>query len=295
MEPGGPVSSRPGYFFDTFCVGSLSDSVGPAFRVGRMWLGYNAFSARVLGAGETVTQHHHYCLNDVVVRLEAAAGYQLVQPKISQGGGYDGVGYEGTNSDYGASGEFYGHPFVGAGNGQSQPYLDNRADEGWVGFSVPQGTYHLLPSATIVDASLSLSSGNFVAIDLTVGCGQRVALSPELGISLDAHAGCVDAATLATTLSGRVTSQGGVDRIWYVLDGGPPVDSCSGVCGPTFSRSLTIAPGSHTVTVFASSAFAEHDAQFSDTLTTCDPCAGATCPGNGEVFWIALTDGSAIR
>jgi len=102
---------------------------------------------------------------------------------------------------------------------------------------LPQGIYHLTPSVTPADTIYG--QVGLPAIDVTVGCGQRINLQPCLQLVLDSP---LCSATLAMPIVGHVRScSNNVVLITYSLNGNPPEVVCVG-CGadPGFSFVLTL-------------------------------------------------------
>jgi hypothetical protein len=213
------------------------------------------------------TQDHHYCFNEVRLQYVSTRG-TFVNPSASVTGGFDGIDFEGSTAHYAGNGEFHGTPAVGA----SQPHTlfhSARTTTGQLAFALPQGTWKISPSATFVNDDGTQSNGNFPKVDLTVGCGQRIALVPGLSVSI--HMGATCQAGNAATIAGTVEGGGiEINHIWYTLNG-KAFDLCTSNCPRTFSFDVPLTASGAPLTVYATSPFIEGVASVSDTLPACQP------------------------
>jgi hypothetical protein len=217
--------------------------------------------------GGSYVQDQHYCFNEVRVQYSSLRG-AFVNPIAYVTGGFDGADFEGNASRYTGEGIFYGTPAVGYYQ-PSETFRLARATTGLLAFALPQGTWRLSPGATFVNDDGSSSSGNFPSTQLTVGCGQRVALTPGLSISIQAEATCQSGKT--ATIAGRVESGGvEVDHIWYDLNG-KTYDICTSACPNSFTFDVPLEGSGGALTVYASSSFIKGTASVSDTLPECRP------------------------
>jgi hypothetical protein len=170
---------------------------------------------------------------------------------------------------------------------------------GHLTLTIPQGTYSLQPSATIVSGGAE-STATFAPVSLAVGCGQRLSLVPGLAVSLDQLPACADASG-TVTVSGSVDSGGApVDHVYYQVDGGPPIDVCTADCGadPTFSAVVALAACTNTIEVFATSPAVDGTASAAASIVfdspfdalTCGDGACACADGDGDGVCDAIDD-----
>ena len=176
-------------------------------------------------SGQPATNDVTYCLSEVKVVFRTTSG-TFFNPNIrSSSGSYIGTNLFGP-ANYSVNVQaMYGTPnsSVTASNiGQVVMYL-------------PQGTYQLYPSVT----QSGYAQTGLQPLDVTVGCGQRIAFEPCLQVSLTAP-DCSN--TRLVHLTGSVRScSNAVAQIHYTLNGGPAQTICTG-CGadPAFAFDINL-------------------------------------------------------
>ncbi len=192
-------------------------------------------------ATETKTADVNYCFSEVLVRFRAASGTFWSPRILTSSGTFHGTNFLGETADY----------VVNLSNASGQP--DTQADatnEGVVVMYLPEGTYTLHPAVTPGDSALGTTG--LQPIDITVGCGQRIAVEPCLQLILNAPS-C--SATALVPISGAVAScTNSVTNISYTLDGGPAQVICND-CGPNpvfvFNLNLPVECAEYTLIVTA--------------------------------------------
>lgn len=244
------------------------------FRYGYLDLTQRQGASAVLGSGQSHRVDHEYCFNEVQVAY-FSRGARFYNPTARLSGGFRGTDWRGANADYSLTGLFYGVPAaIGIPQSEAVTYA---ATEGSVSLTVPQGSYTLTPSATLVNANNTTNVASFQPITFTVGCGQRLRVVPPLAVNITPQPSCTAGAQ--TTVSGRVQSSPAVvDRIWYRLNDGPEVELCTN-CGidPSFSFPVTLQACENTVTVYAYSAGLPEPATGFQQLLWDDPVDGPSC------------------
>jgi hypothetical protein len=197
-----------------------------------------------IAAGQTKTANLNYCFGEVLVRFRAASG-TFWNPRVQySAGGLQGTNYLGQAADYSV--------YLSYASGQPDTQA-NATNEGVVVMYLPEGTYTLQPYITPGDSTYGATG--LQPINLTVGCGQRIAVEPCLQVNLNAPA-CSSSALVVIT--GSVAScTNNVTEISYTLDGGAPQVVCAG-CGtnPNFGFAINLPDecGDHTLTVTATDA-----------------------------------------
>lgn len=185
-----------------------------------------------------VTHDLAYCFSEVNLRYRSTGGAFYSPQVLTSSGAFTNTDFQGNPADYLVSISAWGSPYDQA----------SATNVGQVNMYLPQGTYRLNPCVTPADTLY----GQVVlpAIDLTVGCGQRINLEPCLQVVLDSP---LCSPSLTMPIAGHVRScSNQVALITYTLDGNPPQVLCTG-CGadPTFGFLLTLdtACTDHTLTV----------------------------------------------
>ncbi|HXG49250.1 MAG TPA: HYR domain-containing protein [Methylomirabilota bacterium] len=170
--------------------------------------------------GALLTNDLAYCLGEVRLRFRSASG-TFFQPRVRfSNGAFTGTDFQGQPADYSV--------YLDAAFGT--PAYDYQAtNEGLVVMAVPQGTYRLSPYLNLINPGGGYSETELPAIDLTVGCGQRIALEPCLQVALDAPT-CSNSRVVPITGSVRSCSNK-VASVTYQLNGGAPQTVCTD-CGP---------------------------------------------------------------
>ena len=192
-------------------------------------------------AGQPETVDVNYCFGEVLVRFRAASGTFWAPRVRFSYGTFDGTNFLGEIANYSV--------YMDTAYGQPDTQAE-ATNAGVVVMYLPEGTYTLYPYITSGDAA-SGDTG-LQPIDITVQCGQRIAVEPCLQLHLNAPS-C--SATSLVHITGSVAScTNNVTKISYTLDGGPEQVVCSN-CGqnPTFAFNvnLPVECGNHTLTVTA--------------------------------------------
>ncbi|WP_052518292.1 kelch repeat-containing protein [Archangium violaceum] len=235
-------------------------------------------NARLMAPEQRHRVDHEYCYNEVSLYYAASLG-RLFNPRVDLSGGFEGVDWRGHSVSYSSGGWFYGTPAILGGDWVT----DGRAmaqPGGTVSLTLPQGSFSLTPSATLVADSGAISVANFQPVQLTLGCGQDVRIVPPLAVTLSAPPGCASASTLP--VSGVVGSGPAVvDRVWYQLNGGPEVTLCTD-CGrePSFSFTVPLEACGNDIQVFAFTEGMEKPAGSSIQIVWDDPADGPSCGGS---------------
>jgi hypothetical protein len=166
-------------------------------------------------------------MSEVKVVFRSTSG-TFYQPNIrASSGSFTGTDFLGRDANYSVSVQsMFGTPLSSG----------TASNIGQVVMYLPQGSYHLSPSVTPAGGT---AQAGLEPIDITVGCGQRLALEPCLQLSLDAPQ-CTNSQTVHIT--GSVRSCGtNVAQISYTLNGGPLQTICAN-CGsdPSFSFNINV-------------------------------------------------------
>ncbi|HTY87080.1 MAG TPA: HYR domain-containing protein [Candidatus Acidoferrum sp.] len=177
--------------------------------------------------GQAVAHDVAYCMSEVKVVFRSTSG-TFYQPNIRfASGSFTGTDFLGRAADYDVEIEaVYGTPLSSA----------TASNIGQVVMYLPQGAYHLNPSVTPAGGN---AQAGLEPLDITVGCGQTIALEPCLQLSLDAPS-CAN--TRSVNVSGAVRScSNDVASISYSLNSGPPQTICDG-CGinPSFGFNVVL-------------------------------------------------------
>ncbi len=190
-------------------------------------------------ATQSVTKDVGYCFSEVLIRFRSTNGTFYSPAVRSSYGTFVGTDFQGLPADY----------QVGIGLVSGTPlYLSTATNEGQIVMLLPQGDYTLYPSVT--PGSGSYGTTGLRPIDISVGCGQRIAIEPCLQIKLEIPR-CSSASSLV--LTGAVRScTNKVTSISSVLNGAAPVNICTD-CGadPDFTFTVSLVGGDNTITVTA--------------------------------------------
>ena len=183
----------------------------------------------------------NYCFGEVLVRFRSTSG-TFWSPRVQfSSGALQGTNYLGQPADYSVNLEYA----IGLPDSQA-----NATNQGVVVMYLPEGVYTLQPAVT--PAGSTYGTTGMQPINLTVGCGQRIAIEPCLQVNLNAPA-C--SSTALVPITGTVAScTNHVTQISYTLDGGDSQSVCTN-CGmnPNFSFSINLPDecGTHTLIVTA--------------------------------------------
>jgi hypothetical protein len=257
---GAQINTKPG----------LYDS--ERFRYGNLLLIQTDRRDALLKAGDRHRIDHEYCFNEVQVQYDTTLG-RLYNPAAQVSGSFNGTDWRGLASRYTANGTFYGTPAV-----WSQPNAASYAQtSGSVSLTLPQGSYTLTPSASMVKEDGTVNSATFAPIGFTLGCGQVVKLVPPLAVLVSTQAYCASGNAVPVTGVVR-SSPAQVDRIWYRINGGPEITYCTN-CGtdPSFSFTAPLSACDNTVQVFAYTEGMPEPATGLAQLVWDDPSDGPSC------------------
>ncbi len=123
--------------------------------------------------GQVATKDVAYCLSEVRLAFNSTEPFDNPAIRFSRGE-YHNIDFQGQPANY----SVYVDPVYGVPNVQA-----NASTTGHIVMCLPQGSYHLTPYITPAESSYATVSGD--PIDLTIGCGQRVALDACLQMILD--------------------------------------------------------------------------------------------------------------
>ncbi len=232
--------------------------------------------------GDVIQMDHRYCFNEVTLGYVTTFG-QLRAPGVLAQGSYSGTDWLGGPASYGVYAQMSGLP--------------TGEQTGLVNIGLPQGSYTLDPSATIVVNDVA-STASFKPLTLTLGCGQHVTAYAGLSVSMDDLPPCADASKV--TISGQVDSGGApVDHIYYTVNGGAPIDICASNCGadPAYAATVSLAACDNTIVVHATSPLVPGVASVSEQIVWDAPgdnviCGDGSC--NPGCFDPLDTDGDGI-
>jgi hypothetical protein len=244
------------------------------FRNGRLDLVPNVTRPKLIAPEERHRIDHEYCFNEVQLFYRTDLG-RFFNPLAKVSGSFNGTDWRGRTVSYSASGHFYGDPFVD-GYGSPQSYAQ---PTGLLSMTLPQGTFTLGPSASMVNDVGDVNNANFAPLSVSLGCGQRLKLIPPLAVIIDPINRCSAGASVPVT--GVVKSlPAEVDRIWYRVNNGPEVTVCTN-CGkePTFSFTATLKSCENTIKVYAYTEGLPEPATGSQQVVWDDPVDGPSCSG----------------
>ncbi len=186
----------------------------------------------------TATSDAAYCLSEVCITFRSTEPFYSPNIRFSYGG-FTNVDFQGRPASYSVYVDpAYGSPTTQAG----------AATTGQVTLYLPQGDYRLVPYVTPADSTFASVSGD--AIELTVGCGQRICVDTRLQLNVTLPT-CAPNGQARVT--GAVNSFGNdVARVAWQIDSGEFVTVCED-CGadPALDFMVNVPPGVHTLTVRA--------------------------------------------
>ncbi|WP_158079993.1 kelch repeat-containing protein [Archangium sp. Cb G35] len=241
------------------------------------WLTLVPTSGRsaLMAPGQRYRIDHEYCFNEVQLYYRTDLG-RFYNPTADVTGSFSGTDWQGRVASYSVGGRFHGDPFV-QGYGSATSYAK---ESGLLSMTLPQGTFTLSPSASMVNDDGDVNTANFAPLSVSLGCGQRLKLVPPLAVVLNPIDRC--AAGGSVPVSGVVKSlPAEVDRIWYQINGGPEVELCTN-CGkdPSFSFTAELQSCENTIKVFAYTAGLPEAATGSQQVVWDDPADGPSCAGS---------------
>lgn len=241
----GGLDSEPTYWQPgglTLVLGSPAGAPAQDYFYTSLWVQDRLAPPTLITPGETATAELAFCFSEVrVVFRSESEPFHSPEVRFSTGS-FTGTDFQGNPADY----QVYLDAAFGMPNTP-----ETAATTGEVVMYLPQGTYRLLPFVTPPDSRYGRTG--LEPIDLTVGCGQRIALEPCLQVRLTAP-DCAQPGPLR--VSGEVKScDQAVTQIHYTLNGGDPVTVCTD-CGPNpvFALDLALAEGPNTLVVTAQDA-----------------------------------------
>jgi hypothetical protein len=247
------------------------------FRYGSLGL-YPQANSRLMAPGEQWRVDHEYCFNEVQLQYSTTFGRFFNPVAQITRGIYDGLDWRNQPVKYSVGGSFYGIPAVHGGNFDPRQYAGTL---GLVSMALPQGTYTIKPSASMVSDTGEINTATFTPIEnLVLGCGSRVVPVPPLTVVVTPPAACATSGQIQ--VSGRVLSgQAQVGHIWYRLNGGPAVDLCPSNCGsnPSFSFPVMLQSCQNTIEVFAFTEGMNRPASNLQNVVWDDPADGPSCAG----------------
>ncbi len=240
------------------------------YRQGNLYINPNPQPTYTMAPGDVVTIDHAYCFNEVTLGYTTTLG-TMYRPFAYVSGSFTGTDWQSNPASYDAYAYMYGAP------------LDQQtaSTTGVVSMALPQGTYTISPSASILINNVP-STASFAPVNLTLGCGQHNTVFSGLSISLDDLPPCAGASTV--TISGQVDSDGAqVDHIYYTVNGGAPIDICSSNCGanPTYSALVSLAACNNNIVVYATSPAVQGVASVSEQIVWDAPGDNVIC-GDGS-------------
>ncbi len=179
-------------------------------------------------ATQAVTNDVDYCMSEVKVVFHSTSG-TFYNPNIRpSSGSFTGTDFLGRAANYTVTIDaMYGTPsssVTASNTGQVVMYL-------------PEGTYRLYPS--VMESASGYGQTGLAPLDITVGCGERIAIEPCLQLTLNAPS-CSSTPVVVVTGSVRSCSNA-VAQISYTLNGGPAQVVCNN-CGadPSFAFNITL-------------------------------------------------------
>ncbi len=193
------------------------------------------------------TQDVAYCFSEVRLAIRSSTGYFHSPEVRASSGSFTGTDFNNQPADYTVA--------LSVASGTPNHAAD-AANRGEVVMYLPQGTYRLFPS--VVFSGAGSGRTGLGAVDLTIGCQQRLSLDGclrvEVPVTSFAQSGSTAVPVLVLGCSNQVT------RITYQLNGGPTVTACNG-CGilPALNLNLNLLSGINTLLVTAT------DSQGSET------------------------------
>jgi HYR domain len=189
--------------------------------------------------GQEYERDFRYCMSEVNIGYRSTSGV-FYNPNAGGSGSFTGTDFLGRPASY----------FVTThGNGIPLPNPNVPSDRGRFTMCLPQGTYTLNPGMNAVNPDGSISQITLRPITFDAGCGQVIDLSLGLQLSLDSLPQC---SATAPRLTGKVRSDGAVDRIFARVNGGSETPICTG-CGedPVFDATAPAAQCDNTIVVTA--------------------------------------------
>lgn len=235
--------------------------------------------------GSSFTIDHRYCFSEVTIDYNIQSG-TLFNPTASFTGYGNG---DPSDWDYHASGSFTGTPAAGW-NADQDLARAAAAPTGRVVMALPVGSYRVTPSASAVSAGGAISNASFEPFDLTLGCGQRVNVTP--GLSLDVQAPACGEGGAASLVVHPVTSVP-LTRVWYTVNGGAEVDVCAGAgcVASSYTVSVPLSTCNNTVQVFAQADGIAAPVSVTSTIVWDSPGDGVVC---GDGACCADLDGDGV-
>lgn len=189
--------------------------------------------------GQESERDFRYCYSEVNIGYRTTSG-TFTSPGAGGSGSFTGIDFFGRPTSY----------FVTThGNGVPLPNQHVPSDHGRFTMCLPQATYTLTPGMNAINPNGTISQITLRPITFEAGCGQVIDLSLGLQLSLDSLPQC---SATAPRLTGKVRSEGPVDRIFSRVNGGAETPICTG-CGedPVFDATAPAAQCDNTIVVTA--------------------------------------------
>ncbi len=240
------------------------------YRQGSLYVYPNPQPTHTMAPGDVIAIDHAYCFNEVTLGYTTTLG-TMFNPTANVSGSFSGTDWQSNPASYTTYAYMYGTPLSQA----------TASTAGAVSMAIPQGTYTISPSASILINNIP-STASFAPINLTLGCGQHITAFSGLSISLDDLPPCAGASTV--TINGQVDSDGAqVDHIYYTVNGGAPIDICSSSCGanPAYSALVSLAACDNNIVVYATSPSVQGVASVSEQIVWDAPGDNVVC-GDGS-------------
>jgi hypothetical protein len=189
--------------------------------------------------GQETERDFRYCYSEVNIGYRTTSG-TFRAPGAAGSGSFTGTDFLGRPASY---------TVTTHGNGPNLPNFNGPSDQGRFTLCLPQATYTLTPSMLAINPNGTISQITLRPITFEAGCGQVIDLSLGLQISLDSLPQC---SATAPRLTGRVRSDGPVDRISARVNGGAESPICTN-CGedPVFDALAPAAQCDNTIMVTA--------------------------------------------
>jgi hypothetical protein len=233
---GEPSTWRSGSLGLLFSDGGVPGEPG-SYRDLQLGITERAIGTVLVEPGTAATVNHRYCFSEVNLGFISTSG-TFYEPRLGASG--DFVGPPGGDRDYAVSGIARGTP------------LDVRdaTGRGLVAMALPEGEYVVSPAVTSLSPRGRESATELPELRFPVGCRQRMNLVAGLVPQMAELPECTpDPRGL---ISGGVSSEVEVTRLYYTLNGGPEIDLCA-PCGvsPTYAFGVDWLPCENEVTVVA--------------------------------------------
>lgn len=212
---------------------------------------YNGLRPTEIRPGEHTALDLNYCFSEVTLEFEVPEGSTLYAPTDSEPGAASSeigprvsVVDGGFGRSFVSARDFQGNPRqyqVSLTNAYGTPKVPGVSRQGWAVVLLPEGDYHLAVDVRVQHASDPPSPQVFT-YDLTVGCGERLRVTPDLQVQITNTSVCGPGGL--ARVEGQVLTPTGipVSRIDWSIPGGAAQNICGVLnpCGlnPSFSFDL---------------------------------------------------------